>query len=105
MKLLRLKSDPMLLVGAMAAMVGVASACVGSDSSEIRRVAELERVDPRAMVEIVAEPGDLLKAGDVLALLHSNGRGSEEAAELVRGACTYGGSVHLRKDRVLDWIE
>ena len=57
MKLLRLKSDPMLLVGAMAAMVGVASACVGSDSSEIRRVAKLERVDPRAMVEIVAEPG------------------------------------------------
>lgn len=80
--------------------VARAAAALGAGRQKVEDV-----IDPAVGIEIIAEPGDLLKTGDVLALLHSNGRGSDDAAELVQGACNYDGSVHLRKDRVLDWIE
>ena len=64
-----------------------------------------DQIDPAVGVELIAEPGQKVATGDVLAILHVNNKGGEEAKALMAQASHFDGPVQLRKDRVLDWIE
>ena len=58
MKTARFKTDPRLLIGAVAAIAGVTSACFGGNVENTRTILEADSAnEPRAMVEIMTDDG------------------------------------------------
>jgi pyrimidine-nucleoside phosphorylase len=64
-----------------------------------------DAVDPRVGVELLVEPGEVLKEGQPVALLHADQLGVDEARARVVQSMSSGPCARPRADRVLDWIE
>ena len=89
-----------LLASWSATNIARAAAVLGAGRQKVD-----DQIDPAVGIELIAEPGQRVSTGDVLAILHVNDKGIQEAQDLVAKAAHFDGSVQLRKDRVLDWIE
>ncbi len=63
--------------------MGVAGLWLGAG-----RRAAADSIDPSVGIELRAKPGDTVQAGDVLATVHHNDRGLDEATKLIEGAYT-----------------
>lgn len=77
--------------------IGVAGLWLGAG----RRRAE-DNVDPAVGIELKARVGDLLAAGDLLATLHHNDTGLDEASSLALAAFELGDSAEAPSSRVLE---
>jgi pyrimidine-nucleoside phosphorylase len=64
-----------------------------------------DAVDPRVGIELLVEPGEVVAAGQPVALLHVDSRGVDEARDRVLESMTAGPCQQPRADRVLDWVE